>query len=118
MPSSKQLRTAIRVLEVFKEINGEMTLPVMLTMLYAAERDGMAGNQFDITERLGMTTATSSRSVSYWLPFKRPRVAGEGFMESMPDPEDRRYKMLTLTRQGQEFIKQLEDTVDGTTKRK
>ena len=114
MPSSKEIRTAIRVLEAFKGIDPDITLPSMLTFLYAAERDGMPGNQYDVDQRLDMSGATASRSVAHWLNFKRPRVPGLGMMDSVPDPEDRRYKMLTLTRKGLDFLKKIEEAVNGT----
>lgn len=114
MPTSPELRTAIRVLEAFKTIDPEITLPAMLTFLYAVERDGEPGNQAAITERLNMTGATASRSISHFLRFKRPRVDGLNLLESVIDPEDRRYKMITLTRGGLSFAQKLKEAVHGT----
>lgn len=114
MASSRNIRTVIRVLEEFKKVDPDITLPSMLTFLYAVERDGQAGNQFEIDKRLDMSGATASRAIAHWLPFKRPRVEGLNMMDSTPDPEDRRYKMITLNRRGLEFAKKLEDAVDGT----
>ncbi|WP_296425463.1 hypothetical protein [Yoonia sp.] len=107
MPSSKEIRTAIRVLEEFKKIDPDITLPSMLTFLYAVERDGQAGNQFEIDQRLDMSGATASRAIAHWLPFKRPRVAGLNMMDSIPDPEDRRYRMITLNRRGLDFAERI-----------
>jgi len=116
MSSSQQVRTAIRVLEQFKKIDPDITLPSMLTFLYAVERDGQAGNQYAIDQRLDMTGATTSRAIAHWLDFKRPRVAGLNMMVSTPDPEDRRYKMITLTRRGLDFVEKLEEAIDGPPK--
>lgn len=114
MPSSKELRTAIRLLEAFQKVDPDITLPSMLTFLYAVERDGQAGNQFSIDQRLGMSGATASRAIAHWLEYKRPRVAGLNMMESIPDPEDRRYRMITLNRRGLEFASKLEEAINGT----
>ena len=114
MPSSKQLRTAIRVLEAFKDIDPDITLPSMLAFVYAVERDAQSGNQYEIDMRLDMSGATASRAIAHWLDYKRPRVAGLNMLESQPDPEDRRYKMITLNRRGLDFAKKLEEAVDGT----
>ena len=118
MPTSKELRTAIRVLETFKEVDPEITLPAMLTFLYIVERDGQAGNQFEVDQRLDMSGATASRSISHWLDFKRPRVHGLGMLESLPDPGDRRYRMITLNRKGLSFAQKIKEAVDGTSSRK
>ena len=115
MASSREIRTAIRLLETFKQIDPDITLPSMLTFLYTVERDGQAGNQFAIDQRLDMSGATASRAIAHWLDYKRPRVAGLNMMESIPDPEDRRYKMITLNRRGLEFAAKIEDAINGTT---
>lgn len=113
MPSSIEIRTAIRVLEAFKKIDPDITLPSMLTFLYTVERDGQAGNQFEIDQRLNMSGATASRAIAHWLDFKRPRVAGHNMMVSTPDPEDRRFKMITLSRKGLDFVDKIKEAVNG-----
>jgi DNA-binding MarR family transcriptional regulator len=112
--SSKEIRTAIRLLEAFKHIDPDITLPSMLTFLYTVERDGQAGNQFEIDQRLDMSGATASRAIAHWLDFKRPRVAGMNMVESLPDPEDRRYRVITLNRRGLEFAAKIEEAINGT----
>ena len=107
MTSSVEIRTVIRVLEEFKKIDPDITLPSMLAFLYAAEQDNRSGNQYGIDQRLNMSGATASRAIAHWLDYKRPRVAGHNMMESTPDPEDRRFKMITLNRRGLLFIEKI-----------
>lgn len=114
MASSTEIRTAIRLLETFKQVDPDITLPSMLTFLYAVERDGQAGNQFEIDRRLDMSGATASRAIAHWLDYKRPRVAGMNMVESIPDPEDRRYRVITLNRRGLEFAAKIEEAINGT----
>ena len=113
MTSSTEIRTAIRLLETFKSIDPDITLPSMLTFLYAVERDGQAGNQFEMDKRLDMSGATASRSISHWLKYKRPKVEGLNMIESVPDPEDRRYRMITLNRNGLDFTDKLRGAING-----
>lgn len=113
MPSSTEIRTAIRVLEEFKRVDPDITLPSMLAFLYYVETDGQAGNQNAMELRLDMSTATASRATSHWFKWKRPRHAGQDMVDSIPDPEDRRYKMITLNRRGLEFAKRIEEAVRG-----
>jgi DNA-binding MarR family transcriptional regulator len=107
MTSSVEIRTAIRVLEEFKKIDPDITLPSMLVFLYAAEQDNKSGNQYGIDQRLDMSGATASRAIAHWLPFKRPRVKGHDMLDSIPDPEDRRFKIVTLNRRGLVFIEKI-----------
>lgn len=116
MPSSPEIRTAIRVLEAFKAIDPDITLPSMLAFLYYVERDAEPGNQYGMEQRLGMSGATASRATSHWLKWKRPRHAGLDMMESMPDPEDRRFKMITLNRRGLDFADKIKEAVNHGSK--
>lgn len=111
MPTSSEIRTAIRVLEAFKDVDPDITLPSMLAFLYYVETDGNAGNQYNMEQRLDMSTATASRATSHWLEWKRPRVPGLNMVESIPDPEDRRYRMITLNRNGEKFAQKLKEAV-------
>jgi DNA-binding MarR family transcriptional regulator len=117
MPSSAEIRTAIRVLEEFKRVDPDITLPSMLAFLYYVEKDAQAGNQNAMEQRLEMSTATASRATSHWLKWKRPRVEGLDMMDSIPDPEDRRYKMITLTRKGLTFAEAIKEAVNGKPQR-
>lgn len=116
MATSSELRTAIRVVETFKEIDPDITLPSMLAFLYYVESDGRAGNQYEMEQRLDMSTATASRATSHWLQWKRPKVPGHGMVESIPDPEDRRYRMITLNEKGTAFAKKIEEAVSHGSK--
>ena len=113
MSSTTETRTLIRALEEFHKVDPDITLPSILTFLYVNERDGLSENQDYAQTALGMSSATSSRAVSHWAEYKRPRVAGLNMIESIPDPEDRRYKIVTLKRSGLEFIQKVISAMNG-----
>lgn len=118
MASTTETRTLIRALEEFHKIDPDITLPSILTFLYINERDGQSQNQFYCQERLGMSMATVTRAILHWAQYKRPRVDGLNMLESMPDPEDRRYKQVTLKRQGLEFVQNIIGAMNGDKERK
>lgn len=107
MASSKEIRTAIKVLEEFKKVDPDITLPSMLAYLYYVENDGKAGNQYSMEQRLDMSTATASRATSHWLDYKKPNVPGLGMLDSIPDPKDRRYRVITLNQRGMIFAERI-----------
>ena len=117
MASTSETRTLIRALEEFHKLDPDITLPSILTFLYVNERDGQSENQNYCQERLGMSMATVSRAVSHWATFKRPKVAGLDMIESIPDPEDRRYKIVTLKRSGLEFMQKVIGAMNGSKER-
>lgn len=113
MASSKELRSFIRALEVIKDVDPDITLPSILGFLYAAEIDNRSRNQEAIEDRLKMSNATTSRAMAHWSAYRRNRVAGLDMLESHPDPEDRRYKRITLKRSGLELIEKIRDAING-----
>ena len=117
MASTTETRTLIRALEEFHKVDPDITLPSILTFLYINERDGQSENQSYCQERLGMSMATVSRAVSHWAQYKRPRVEGLDMIDSIPDPEDRRYKVVTLKRSGLEFVNKIIGAMNGNKKR-
>lgn len=114
MTTTPETRAIIRVLEEFHKIDADITLPSMLALMYINERDGQSGNQKYAEDQLGMSNATTSRAIAHWLQFKRPRVEGHDMLTSIPDPEDRRYKLITLTRKGLDFIDKLRGAINGS----
>lgn len=116
MASTPEIRTAIRVLEAFRDVDPDITLPSILAFLYYAETDGQAGNQFAMEQRLDMSTATASRATSHWLKWKRPKVSGLDMLESIPDPEDRRYRLITLNQSGTKFVEKIKEAVNHGSK--
>lgn len=117
MPSSKELRSFIRALEVIREVDPDITLPSILGFLYAGETDNQSGNQAATEVWLGMSNATASRAIAHWADFKRPRVAGLDMILSTPDPEDRRFKIVTLKRSGLELVEKIRDAINGQSTR-
>ena len=63
-----------------------------LMWLYHNERCGVS----DIGEHLGITTAASSQMVD--------RLVGQGLLERSEDPNDRRFKQVTLTPAGKSLV--------------
>lgn len=116
MASTPEIRTAIRVLETFRDVDPDITLPSILAFLYYVESDGQAGNQFAMEQRLDMSTATASRATSHWLKWKRPKVVGLDMVESIPDPEDRRYRLITLNQRGLKFVEKIKEAVSHGSK--
>ena len=114
MASTEETRAVIRVLEAFHKVDPDITLPSMLAFMYVNERDAQSGNQNYVERRLNMTNATTSRAIAHWAEFKRPRVEGLNMVVSIPDPEDRRFKLITLTRKGLDFIEKIRSAFNGS----
>lgn len=97
----------LNVAESFAELDTTMQVSNMLTFLYVAKR-GVC-SQKDIELALGLSNAAASRNIGYWTDRKRYGVAGQGFIHREMDPRDNRQKLLSLTKEGQEFYKRMRE---------
>jgi DNA-binding MarR family transcriptional regulator len=77
----------------------------LLTFLFVAERGTCT--QGDVEAELGISTAGTSRNVSYWTDRRFDRTEGMGFIERVQDDYDRRIRNLSLTTKGKSFYKRL-----------
>lgn len=96
----------LNTLELFAEIDPNMQVSTAMTFLYVARRPGCT--QKDVETAFRMTNAAASRNVSYWTSMKLYNTPGVGFLQREEDPQDRRFKILTLTQAGQTFVKRME----------
>jgi DNA-binding MarR family transcriptional regulator len=101
-----------REINEFHRIDPEMQLTTLLVFLYVAQR-GVC-TQKDVELSLNLTNGTVSRNVSYWSEMKRYEKPGIGFIKREEDPKDRRYKVLSLTDEGQSFYNKLRKTAFGS----
>lgn len=88
-----------------QEVEPEMQISTLRVLLAIAMRGKCAQNELEQT--LGLSNATASRNVSYWTDRRADRKPGHGFVSREEDDYDRRYKVLSLTRKGANFIEKL-----------
>lgn len=99
------LRRLLVTLAKAREVLGQVEIQQLETLLYVAV-EGQVGQQ-DVGTRLHLTKAAASRNVdalSSWTPKK---LKGPGFVDADDDPQNRRYKVVRITPQGQKFVSDL-----------
>ena len=91
------------VLEQFYNLYPAMPLTYILTLMWVAENEGK--HQYDLEQYLGLSNATASRCIKWWGKWKDKRKQSKGleFIESYPDPQDERYRVVKLTKAGRAF---------------
>lgn len=102
-------------LERVQQIDPAMPLSALQTFVWVAMNDGR--HQYDLEQYLGASNATASRSIQWWSDWRsfKNKKKGPGFIESYPDPVDKRYRVVRLTKKGKEFWKELLGETDDTT---
>ena len=103
------LRMVERVLERFAEVNPDMTLPAVRTMIHTINNPGLT--QRDLEAYMELSNAGSSRNVSFWAEIRgtSDRRPGLHYMTRTEDPSDRRYRLLHLTGKGKRFAEELKE---------
>lgn len=101
-------KKAIRLLELFKNLDADMSVSCALAMLYAEEEN----HQRDVETRLGLSNAAASRNVAYWSAWRRHKVPGQGMIDQRVDPADRRYRLVEVTPRGRAFLSQIHNILE------
>lgn len=99
---------ATQLLELFRNIDPDMSVSCALAFLYSSEET----TQRDVETRLGLSNAAASRNVAFWSDWKKYQVKGQGMIDQRVDPQDRRYRLVTLTPKGNAFLKQINDLME------
>lgn len=97
--------TLMNACNLLAEVDSELQLQTLRCLLYVAARGNCS--QKDLEQSLGLTNASASRNISYWTDRRFDRKQGKGFIERVEDDFDRRFKSLTLTKKGKDFIAKL-----------
>ena len=106
-----ELKRFVRGLEMFASVQPDMQIQTMLAYLYTALREG--SNQKDIENLLGVSNASASRNIYYWTKEFKPGIPGKGFISQDIDPDDRRFRVVTLTPKGKTFARKMAESVKG-----
>lgn len=99
--------TLIKVCDLLGEVDDQLQIQTLRCLLFVAARGKCI--QKDLEQSLGMTNASASRNISYWTHRRFDKKQGKGFIDRVEDDFDRRFKSLTLTKKGKDFIAKLRE---------
>lgn len=100
----------LKIIERFREIDGEMQAQAMAVLLKVA-KSPLPLRMAEIAEELGLSQSTISRNVAYLGDWNRRREAGHKLVEAYEDPAERRRKLVRLTAKGKRFVKSLNEII-------
>jgi len=100
------------LLRAFANFDLNINNATIQVFLMVAHRGECAQKELEL--ELGLSDASSSRNVSFWTDdIDKKGRRGWGLIERRENPEDRRYKLLRLTPEGQQFFAKLQASRDG-----
>jgi DNA-binding MarR family transcriptional regulator len=95
-------------------IDTELQIQTLRCFLFVAHRGSCT--QKDVENALKLSNASASRNISYWTDRRFDRKEGKGFIMRVDDPQDRRFRVLTLTKKGRDFFNLLrQEHINGET---
>lgn len=119
--SRGDLTGLIDQLKMFADIDGRMQVSTILGLLYVALEDSKQAkpelNTKDLGEMLGVVSSAATRQTYYWGPGltkldpetgeEKNTIKGQGFINVEIGRYDRRYKALSMTPKGWNFVRRL-----------
>lgn len=97
-----------KCLSILGEIDNELQIQTLRAFLFVAHRGTCT--QKDVELGLGYTNSSASRNISYWTERRFDKKKGKGFIIRAEDPDDRRFKILSLTENGKSFFQKIKAT--------
>ena len=99
-----------RMLQQLSKFDSKIQLPTALVLLVTAEAD-LRGEHLtvkDLQRALGLRSETTYKNVGYWVGSNGTTIGpAHGMLEINVDPNDRRQRIIKLTRKGRTFLSQL-----------
>ena len=108
--SKKQLRQAIKLIELFREQQRDIHPQAALCFLYVAYHGEIY--QTELADILEISQASVSRNVALLSRWNRYRESGPDLLENYEDQFERRRKLVRLTVKGKALAKQIIDIIN------
>lgn len=102
---TSQLRSLVRAMEAFRDLDPGMPLAQALSLLLIAQSGETSLK--DLAERADLAMATASRYITFFTKHERGGVKGVGLITATEDPQERRKKVIALTPKGHAFINRI-----------
>ena len=112
--SRKEERAARKMLaaiQLFRELDGDMQLPMAASFLLVALNDGTS--RTEVMKTLDVAGSTATRNLMGLMESGRLGRPGHGLIEQRVNPEERRWRMHSLTPSGRQFLRRLANILDA-----
>lgn len=96
---------------ISQDVDAELQIQTLRCFLFVAHRGSCT--QKEVETNLKISDSSASRNISYWTDLRFDKKPGKNFLMRIEDPQDRRYRILTLTKKGREFFESLRSPKHG-----
>ena len=99
------------VLSEFQRLDPEITVNRLLLYVHTASKPGI--RQMELEGITGLAQSSCSRAIATLSKFQGFNQAGLDLVEAVPNPQDRRHKLVALTSKGQLLAARLRQIIGG-----
>ncbi|MEL6979763.1 MAG: MarR family winged helix-turn-helix transcriptional regulator [Pseudomonadota bacterium] len=95
-------RTALALIQAFRSLDPDMQLPMAASFLLVALNDGVS--RTEVMRELNVAGSTATRNLMGLMEQGRLGRPGHGLVDQQINPEERRWRMHSLTPEGRRFL--------------
>ena len=104
-------RKALAAIQLFRELDGDMQMPMAASFLLVALNDGVS--RTEVMKALGVAGSTATRTLMGLMESGRLGRPGHGLIDQRVNPDERRWRMHSLTPSGRRFLKRLAKIIES-----
>lgn len=101
------LRSFYSGIEILREYWPEMPIQTAATFLAIASAKDQVLTQHELQFHVKLAQSTLSKNVYYLCEWRKQGVKGAGLIRQVPDPLDRRHRLVMLTPKGEEVARRI-----------
>lgn len=95
----------LKVIEAFRSLDPDMQMPMAASFLLVALNDGVS--RTEVMQALHVAGSTATRNLMGLMSKGRLGRQGHGLIDQRVNPDERRWRMHSLTPEGRLFLKRL-----------
>lgn len=101
----------LAAIQTFRELDGDMQMPMAASFLLVALNDGVSRRE--VMEELGVAGSTATRNLMGLMEAGRLGRPGHGVIDQRVNPDERRWRMHSLSPKGRRLMKRLADILEA-----
>lgn len=103
-------KKALAVIQAFRTLDPDMQLPMAASFLLVALNDGVS--RTEVMRELDVAGSTATRNLMGLMASGRLGRPGHGLVEQRVNPDERRWRMHSLTPEGRRFLAMLTEIIE------
>ncbi len=107
----RRARRLLKIIEEFRKLDPDMQMPMAATFLLVALNDGIS--RTEVMGRLGVAGSTATRNLMGLMQQGRLGRPGHGLVDQEVNPEERRWRMHSLSPKGRAVLRAMLEHLDG-----